>query len=152
MTGPAESTHLPAAGKRWPGGAVGSATLNLVVVFPVFLLLLTSTVQAALVWHARNVARAAAGEGLAVTRSYLGTPELGRQRTEQFLTEVGGDLINSSTITVTRTATTARVTVHGQALSLIPGVHVGIDSSLVAAVERFTPDLPAPAGNAGQSP
>lgn len=151
MAGQAVSTPPVCALRRWPGGAVGSATLNLVVVFPVFLLLLTSTVQAALVWHARNVARAAAGEGLAVTRSYRGTTELGRQRTEQFLTEVGGDLISSNTITVTRTATTARVTVHGQALSLIPGVHVAIDSTVVAPVERFVPDLPAAASNAGQS-
>lgn len=125
--------------RRLPAGDGGSATLNLVVVFPVFLLLLLATVQAALLWHARNVARSAAEEGLRAERLYDGTGAAGRQRAMQFLTETGGGgLLSGTSVTTARTVATARIEVRGTALSLIPGLHLPVDSVISAPVERFT--------------
>jgi len=130
------------------GGERGSATLNLVVVFPVFLLLLLATVQAALVWHARNVARSAAEQGLQAERLYDGTASAGQQRARQFLAETAGTLLVSTSVSTGRTAGIARIEVRGAALALIPGLHLNVHADISSPVERFTPDLPARASSA----
>jgi Flp pilus assembly protein TadG len=136
-----------AAHSRGPDGERGSATLNLVVVFPVFLLLLLATVQAALVWHAQNVARSAAEQGLQAERLYDGTAPAGRARATQFLTETAGTLVADTAVSTSRTATVARIEVRGTALALIPGLHLAVHADISAPVERFTPDVPALGGS-----
>jgi Flp pilus assembly protein TadG len=115
----------------------GSATLNLVVVFPVFLFLLLTIVQAALYFHARHVALAAAQEGLRSARLYDGTAAGGQERATAFLASVGNTL-TSEQVLASRDAATARVEVKGAGLTLLPGLSLHIDEIASGPVERFT--------------
>jgi len=117
----------------------GSATLQLVAVFPAFLLTVLLVVQAALVWHARNIAEAAAQEGLRDARLYDGSSAAGQARTRSFLAQTAGDLFTVTTVVVERDNEQARVEVRGRALSLLPGVTPRVDAAAAGPVERFIP-------------
>jgi Flp pilus assembly protein TadG len=118
----------------------GSATLEITVLFPVVLLATFGLIQGALYYHARDVALAAATDGLTAARARTGSGEQGRQAAAAFLERAGGEeaLLGSSVSSV-RSVTTATVTVSGRTLSLLPGL-AGWSVSQTASgpVERFT--------------
>jgi Flp pilus assembly protein TadG len=120
--------------------ARGSATLEIVVLFPAVLLATFGLVQGALYYHARDVALAAATDGLTAARSRSGTAEEGRNVALTFLRRAGGDdVLPASLVTSDRTGTTAKVTVSGHALSLVPGVPGwDVEQTASGPVERFT--------------
>jgi hypothetical protein len=115
-------------------------TLGLAVVFPAVLALIVVIVQAALVWHARNLAQAAAAEGLRVERAPSVSVDAGRQRAEAFLTETSRQLLGDVVITASRSAGTVTVTVTGTALGVLPGLHLPVKASATGPVEAFVPD------------
>jgi Flp pilus assembly protein TadG len=119
-------------------GDRGSATLNLVVVFPAFLLLLLLIVQAALYFHARHVALAAAQEGLRTARLYDGTAVSGEERARSFLDVAAGNSLLSDHVRVSREAQTARVEVTGRAVSVFPGLTLHVDAVATGPIEQFT--------------
>jgi Flp pilus assembly protein TadG len=108
----------------------GSATLEIAVLFPAVLLATFGLIQGALYYHARDVALAAATDGLTAARTRAGSGEEGRQVALAFL---------GSSVDSVRTATAATVTVTGRTLSLVPGL-AGWSVSQTASgpVERFT--------------
>ena len=118
----------------------GSATLEIVVLFPAVLLATFGLVQGALYYHARDVALAAATDGLTAARSRSGTAEEGRSAAVAFLLRAGGDdVLPASRVSSERTTTSAKVTVSGRALSLVPGVSGwDVEQSASGPVERFT--------------
>jgi Flp pilus assembly protein TadG len=120
--------------------ARGSATLEIVVLFPAVLLATFGLVQGALYYHARDVALAAATDGLTAARSRSGSAEDGRRAARTFLQRAGGDhVLPESAVTSQRSATIATVTVSGHALSLVPGVPGwSVKQSASGPVERFT--------------
>ena len=120
--------------------ARGSATLEIVVLFPAVLLATFGLVQGALYYHARDVALAAATDGLTAARSRGGTAEEGRRTALTFLRRAGGDhVLPASAVRSERTATTATVIVSGHALSLVPGVPGwAVEQTASGPVERFT--------------
>lgn len=117
----------------------GSISLELVVVFPVVLLIIFGGIQAALYFYARNMALAAAQEGLRSARVENGTAGAGAASAHAFLRRAGSDILTGTSVAPARGPAEARVTVQGQALSLVPGV-AGLPVSQTAAgpVERFT--------------
>jgi Flp pilus assembly protein TadG len=117
----------------------GSATLQLVAVFPAFLLIVLLVVQAALIWHARNIAEAAAQEGLRSARLFDGSRSAGQVTARSFLEQTSGDLLSAPSITVERDDRRARVEVRGQALSLLPGIRPQVEAVAAGPVERFVP-------------
>ena len=68
----------------------GQATLELVVMFPLLLLLLFGSVQAGLYFHARDIAMSAAEAGLRAGRVEGGTLAEADQRATAFAQEAGG--------------------------------------------------------------
>ena len=120
--------------------ARGSATLEIVVLFPAVLLATYGLVQGALYYHARDVALAAATDGLTAARSRAGNAEEGRRAASAFLQRAGGDaVLPASVVRSKRTAIAATVTVSGHALSLVPGVPGwAVEQSASGPVERFT--------------
>ena len=96
-------------------------------------------VQAALVWHARNIAEAAAQEGLRSARLYGGTSDAGQTRAQSFLTQTAGDLLTNTSVTVERTGERASVRVSGRTLSLVPGLRPRVGALAAGPVERFVP-------------
>ena len=118
----------------------GSATLEIAVLFPAVLLATFGLIQGALYFHARDVALAAATDGLTAARGRTGSGEKGQQAASAFVQRAGGDdVLLGSSVSSFRTATTATVTVTGRTLSLVPGLPGwSVSQTASGPVERFT--------------
>jgi TadE-like protein len=110
------------------------------VLFPAVLLVTFGLVQGALYYHARDVALAAATDGLTAARSRTGSSDVGRRAAAAFLQRAGGPgVLPETAVTSVRTATTATVTVSGHAVSLLPGLPGWrVAQTASGPVERFT--------------
>ena len=118
----------------------GSVSLELAVVFPVVLLLIFGTVQGALYYHARNVALAAAQEGVVDARVESGSAGAGVARAQGFLADAGGSsvLLNAA-VSSDRSATEVTITVRGVAPSVLPGLSgFSLTQSASGPLERVT--------------
>ena len=118
----------------------GSTSLELTVLFPALLLLIALAVQAAMYYHARNLALAAAEEGARAGRGLSGTDAGGVRRAREFLTDAGGDVLTGIDVTAAgSTPTAVRIQVSGDVLSLLPGVRLPLIAQEAAGPrERFT--------------
>ncbi|WP_329242900.1 pilus assembly protein [Actinoallomurus sp. NBC_01490] len=117
----------------------GSITLEIVIAFPVAMLGVLLTINAALWYHARNIALAAAQEGVRTGRAYHANPAQGATTAITFARTSGrGLLLGPSADTHGSTPTTVVIHVRGQAVSLVPGLHLNIDQVARGPVERFT--------------
>lgn len=110
------------------------------MLFPAVLLATFGLVQGALYYHARDLALAAASDGLTAARSRTGSSDDGRRAAAGFLERAGGThSLTAETVVSTRSPTTATVTVSGRALSLVPGLPGwSITQTASGPVERFT--------------
>ncbi|MGG5258650.1 TadE/TadG family type IV pilus assembly protein [Phycicoccus avicenniae] len=116
----------------------GSTSLQMVVLMPVLFAVMFLGLQAALVYHARTLALAAAQEGARMAGAERGTAATGESAARGFLADTAGDALGGSVVHGRRTATTSTVTVSGRALSVIPGWHPRVDQSASVPVERIT--------------
>lgn len=120
----------------------GAATLELVVLFPVLLLIIFGVIQGALYYHGRNVALAAAEQGVRAGRTdAAGDPAaVAAQQARQFLTDTGElDNLTDLVITPTVTGDRVRVTVTARTVSLLPGVPgPQVSQTASGSRERFT--------------
>jgi Flp pilus assembly protein TadG len=120
----------------------GVATLELVVIFPVLLLLLFGIFQGALYFHGRNVLLAAAEEGVRAARldAQPDRAATAVQQARQFLLDTG-ELKNLSGLTITPTvdAGQVRITITARTVSLLPGVPgPQVSQTAAGSIERFT--------------
>jgi len=133
--------HPPAAARRRTRGVErGAATLELVVIFPVVLLITFGVIEAALWYHARNVALAAAEEGVRVATGDGGSLDAGIGEARDFALRAGADdILSAVTVDFAGDDTEVSITVSGHSLSLFPGWS-GHEVSQTASgpVERFT--------------
>lgn len=133
-------------GKRRRFGDDGSITLETVIAFPVVLTLVLLIINAALWYQARSTALAAAQEGVRAGRAFHAGPQAATSTALSFARTTGdGFLLSPHVNTDGSNATTIVVHVHGNAVSLVPGLHLGIDQIARGPVERFT----SPNGNPG---
>lgn len=116
----------------------GSA-LETALVFPALLLILMVILQAALHAHASAVAEAAAQDAAAVTRRADGSQTGGVAAGYSTLSALGSRMLTDRSVSVTRSATTASVTVSGRSVSLVPGLRLRVSESAEGPVERFVP-------------
>ena len=117
----------------------GVASIQLVILMPVLFTLLFVGMQAAMIYHGRTVAIAAAQEGARAAAAQNGTPAAGQAAATAFVAAAGGDgTLQGVTVTSNRTATTATVVVTGTTLSVVPGWTPSITQSASAPVERLT--------------
>jgi hypothetical protein len=120
-----------------PSGDRGEGSLEVVLVMPVLILLITSVIQFALWSHATHVAVAAAQEGAEQARLDGATAEEGKARAEDFLTQAGLRLIVGPEVTATRDAQVATVVVRGRVTSVVPGLELPVRGRATGVVERF---------------
>lgn len=99
----------------------GSASLELVIVFPVLMLLFFAAIQAGVYFYGRSVALAAAQEGARAAAQETGSAGKGQAAAAGFADRAGGRLIQSLSISSRRGGQTAAVAVRGRSLSLLPG-------------------------------
>ncbi len=115
------------------------ASLQIVVLMPVLFTLMFLGMQAAMIYHGRTVAIAAAQEGARAAAAQNASAEAGQSAAAAFVAAAGGEgTLRSVTVTSNRTATTATVVVTGTTLSVIPGWTPSITQSASAPVERLT--------------
>ena len=111
----------------------------MVILLPVVFLVMFLGVQAALYYHARTVAIAAAQLGARAAGAESGTASMGIAAASSFVAASGGaDVLESASVSGSRSATAATVTVTGTSLSVIPGWSPTIRQSATVPVERLT--------------
>ncbi|WP_148575323.1 TadE family protein [Nocardioides caldifontis] len=117
----------------------GSASVQLVILLPALFAVMFLGMQAALYYHARTVAIAAAQEGARAAGNEQGQASDGHRAARKFVATAGGDsVLQRSRTSVDLTTTTATVTVQGVSLSVIPGWEPAIRQSASVPVERLT--------------
>ena len=115
----------------------GYSVLEAAIVLPVVFVLLMLIVQWAIVWHARNVAEAAAQEGLRTVEAYTASANAGKTDTINYLAQVAPHALPDPQVTVTRGPTSATVHVHARVMTLIPFGHFSVDETVSGPVETF---------------
>ena len=125
---------------RWRGCDDGSMSVEIAILFPALLLLVTAIVQYGLWFHARSVALAAAQEGAAAAATYQAAPGTGSDRALAFLDAHAADALSDIDVEQSTPAPgTIAVQVTGRAISLLPGIAgPEVTQSAQAPVERFT--------------
>jgi Flp pilus assembly protein TadG len=117
----------------------GSASLELVIVFPAVLLIFFGAVQAGLIHQAQAVALAAAEEGARVASTETGSSGAGQAAAASFASRAGGSWLQNRAVSGSRSDERATVTVTGTALSVVPGFDgFAVDQSASMPVERIT--------------
>lgn len=116
----------------------GAATLEMVVLLPLLFGILFAGVQGAVYYHARTLAIAAAQEGARAAAHENSTMAAGTAAAHAFVDDVAGDSLTDVSVTGSRTATTATVTVHGTSLTVLPGWTLTVTQSASTPVERIT--------------
>lgn len=136
---PLACPHRPAA--RTAGGGHrerGVASLQIVILMPVLFLLMLLGMQAALIYHGRTVAIAAAQHGARAAAAQNAAAAAGRTAATAFVASAGDGVLRGVTVTSSRTVTTATVVVSGTTLSVVPGWTPQITHSMSAPRERLT--------------
>lgn len=117
----------------------GSASLQIIVLMPALFLMMFVGMQAALIYHGRTVAIAAAQEGARAAAAQVWSPGAGEVAAAEFVASAGGEgVLSGVTVTASRDTTTATVVVSGTTLSVVPGWTPQITQSASAPVERIT--------------
>jgi Flp pilus assembly protein TadG len=117
----------------------GSTSVQMVILMPVLFLVMFLGLQAALFYHARTVAIAAAQQGARAAGVETGSSSDGIAAATSFVAAAGGsDVLENTSVSGSRTATEATVTVQGTALSVIPGWSLIVLQSATVPLERIT--------------
>ncbi|WP_158558047.1 TadE/TadG family type IV pilus assembly protein [Spongiactinospora gelatinilytica] len=116
----------------------GSATLEATVIYPMVLLLILLAVNAAMWFHARAIALAAAQEGLRAGRAHGAGLTTGQTAARDFLRQTGGNFLTSPSVRAERTGGSVQMVVTGRAISLIPLLDLGVEQVARAPLERWT--------------
>lgn len=111
--------------------------MEALITLPVVIVLTMLVVQYALLWHGRNLAEAAAQDGLRSARGYQATATMGKQTALGYLQQVAPNLLTSPQVTADRTATTVTVRVHAQVLSLLGFGGFSVTERAAGPVETF---------------
>ncbi len=125
---------------RGGGGERGSASVEIAILFPVVLLVITAVVQYGLWFHARSLALAAAQEGVTAARVYQADPTAGPQRAAAFARDHAADTLTDVTVrTTTPGLGRVGIEVTGRALTIVPGLPgLAVTQRAEGPVERFT--------------
>ncbi len=108
----------------------GSTSIQMVVLMPALFALMFMGMQAALIYHARSIAIAAAQEGARAAGARGGSVSGATAAAAAFVASAGGgDVLRS---------VSATVTVSGAALSVVPGWSPRITQSATVPVERLS--------------
>lgn len=121
------------------GDEEGSSAIEMVILFPVTLLVVLVIIQFGIWYHAADIARAAAQQGVKTASAYGATAGAGQAQANAVLDDNGRSMIAGSTVTPFRDGAVARMTVSGTALTVVPILHLPIHETATAPVEAFRP-------------
>lgn len=112
---------------------------ELVIVFPVAMLLVLLLAQAALWFLGRAVAQDAAQDGARAAALLGGSPAAGQEQARSDLVQLAGPMLSSTSVGATEAAGRAQVTVSGTAESILPGLSLHVSASASQPIEEFRP-------------
>lgn len=132
----------PGSRSSGPRRDAGAVSLEIAILAPALLLVVFTIVQTGLWFYARNLAHAAAQEGVTAAAGFGARPDAGTSRAKAFLAQQAGDSLTRTVVSSAgSTATQVRIEVTGVSLSVLPGVNgIAVTESVTAPVERFTTD------------
>ena len=113
----------------------GALSIEFLLVISALILVFLLMLQYAMQAHAHRVAQAAAEEALAAASAYDGSAASGEAAGNHYLTDLGS--LSDTIVTVTRTGTTASVTVAGDGQQVLPFVPVHVSVHLQGPLEHF---------------
>ena len=116
----------------------GSATIEHLILLPALFAVLFLGMQAALFFHARSVAIAAAQEGARTAAGEAAHDGDGVRAANAFLTDAGNDALTGTTVSISRTVGSVTVVVEGHSLSVLPGWSPTVRQSATVQIERLT--------------
>jgi len=128
----------------------GASAVEMAIVAPSFLLFIFAIIEVALWMHARDVALAAAREGVAQLRTVNpeDAPSAWQSAVEATAVDSAvrlGDVQSpSAQSTYDEGSARVTVTVTGDVIDLIPGWHLTVAGSASGLIEDFQPDLEPP--------
>jgi TadE-like protein len=105
---------------------------------PILVATLMTIVQVALYAYASRLVEAAAREGTRTVR-LVGHPDAGRERAATFLSAHGAKAVLAPVVDAKTVAGVASVVVSGQAVSVVPGLHLAVTARSSGPVEAFVP-------------
>lgn len=114
----------------------GNASVQSAVIIPLLFFVFFTVLQGAMIYHAGNIAHAAAAAACNEARTYQSIDADGYEAGYETAHQSGSSL-DSPDITITRTSTTVTATVTGQAPLLIPGLSLDISRSVSGPVEKW---------------
>lgn len=116
----------------------GTTTLEIVIIFPMVILITFGVIQGALWYNARSAALAAAEEGARAAAE--SNPRGAAAEALGFIADLGGDdVLRGASVSVGGGANEVTVTVSGNSLSMFPGWGGSFISQTASApIERFT--------------
>lgn len=116
----------------------GITTTEWAILLPILLLLVMLTIQFGLLFHAGQVADAAADEGLEAAQAERGSAAAGQATAQQFADD--DQVLEQPQVTADRSADTVTVTVTGRIPTLVPGFsYLTVSRTASGPVERFRP-------------
>jgi hypothetical protein len=118
-------------------GDHGSGSVELVIILPLAMILLVLAVQAALWVHADQVVQLSAAQGEQVAQSFGGSLAAGRARALTTATVAGSDVSRVSVSVALLPADIARVSVSGDAESILPGLRFPVSAVQSGPVQEF---------------
>lgn len=113
----------------------GALSIEFLLVISALILVFLLMLQYAMQAHAHRVAQAAAEQALAAASAYDGSAASGEAAGNHFLTDLGS--LSNNQVTVTRTGSTASVTVTGDGQQVLPFVPVHVSVHLQGPLEHF---------------
>lgn len=113
----------------------GALSIEFLLVISALMLVFLLMLQYAAKAHAHRVAEAAAEEALTAASAYDGTATAGEQAGNHTLNDLGS--LSNATVSVTRSGTTASVTVTGDVEQLVPFLPVHLTVHLEGPIEQF---------------
>ncbi|GAA4660146.1 TadE/TadG family type IV pilus assembly protein [Arthrobacter cryoconiti] len=112
-------------------------SLQGVILFPVFIVLIFGILQGAFWMHAQNLAQAAASSGYSSAKSYNAGDGAGQSAASDILAN-GSSSIHNTNVSISRSGTSVTVTVTGSGPSILPGWGgPGVRATVSGPIERW---------------
>lgn len=115
----------------------GFAAVQTVIMIPVIALLVFGTFGFVLYYHAAQIARLAASQGMETARVQGGTQTSGKAAADRYLTELGRSTLRDGHVVVQRGVRETRVEVHGYAEQIVPFLHLPVHATVTAPTETI---------------
>ena len=130
---------MPIRRRARTGDETGASTIELLVFFPLLLLIVLLTVQLALSWYGNEVAMSTARE---VARSVRSGGDSGEAQADgvAYAQKVGAQALTDVDVNVSVAGDEATVTVSGKSMDIIAGFAPRVNASVTSELETFRED------------